>query len=241
MYVPGLDRAWPAREPKFTSTPKPPICTFSLPDARFSHVHVDLVDSLPLSLGQRYLLTCVDRFTRWSVAISLHWVASFGFPRYITTDRGRQFKSSTFRGLCEFLGFSSLRTTANHPAANGLGERFHGHLKGTLRAQSNPDRWVENLPLVQLGCHAAVKSDLKCSAADLVYGKALRLLGEFFSPVALPSIPNQPDLLSRVRDHVRDTRPTPPPSTAPSEFSSGPTVGSQITQSVRAEAQTFRK
>ncbi len=70
---------------------------------------------------------------------------------------------------------TDLPLTAYHPAANGLVERFHGHLKGALRVQSNPDRWVENLPLVLLGCRAAVKSDLKCSAADLVYGTALRL------------------------------------------------------------------
>ncbi len=162
---------------------KTPTSTFSLPDARFSHVHVDLVDSLPLSLGQRYNLTCVDHFTRWPVAIPipditaetvvnnflLHWVASFGVPRLITTDRGRQFESSTFRGLCECLGCSRLRTTAYHPAANGLVKRFHRH----LRAQSNPDRWVENLPLVLLGCRTGVKSDLKCSAADLVYSTTL--------------------------------------------------------------------
>ncbi len=145
---------------------KAPISTFSLPDARFSHAHVDLFGPLTLSHGKRYLLACVDRYTRWPVAIPipditaeavvdaflLHWVARFGVLRYITTDRGQQFKSSIFRGLCEFLGCSRLRTTAYHPAANGLVERFHRHLKGALHAQPNPDRWVENLPLVLLGC-----------------------------------------------------------------------------------------
>ncbi len=93
-------------------------------------------------------------------AFLLHWVASFGVPRYITTDRGQQFESSTFQGLCECLGCSRLRTTAYHPAVNGFVERFHRHLKGALRAQSNTDRWVENLPLVLLGCRAAVKSEV---------------------------------------------------------------------------------
>ncbi len=50
---------------------KAPISTRSPPDAHFSHVHVDLVGSLPLSLSQRYLLTYVDRYTRWPVAIPI--------------------------------------------------------------------------------------------------------------------------------------------------------------------------
>lgn len=40
------------------------VGTFPLANARFSHVHVDLVGPLPSSKGQRYLLTCVDRYTR---------------------------------------------------------------------------------------------------------------------------------------------------------------------------------
>ncbi len=56
---------------------------------------MDLVGPLPLSVGQRYLLTCVVRLTHWPVAISisditaetvvntflLHWVAGCEVPR----------------------------------------------------------------------------------------------------------------------------------------------------------------
>ena len=37
---------------------------------KFDHVHVDLVGPLPYSDGFKYLLTCVDRFTRWPEAIA---------------------------------------------------------------------------------------------------------------------------------------------------------------------------
>ena len=40
-----------------------PTVTFATPDARFDHVHLDLVGPLPSSQDCRYLLTCVDRFT----------------------------------------------------------------------------------------------------------------------------------------------------------------------------------
>ncbi len=111
-----------------------PHSSFALPDARFTHVHLDLVGPLPPSNGQTLLLTCVDRFTRWAEAIAIpdsktetviraflcHWVARFGSLKYVTTDRGIQFESSLFSSLTHFLGCERFRTTAYHPAANGL-------------------------------------------------------------------------------------------------------------------------
>ncbi len=86
--------------------------------ARFSHVHINLVSPLSPSRGQRYLLTCVDRFTRWCEAIPLadshtetvilaffqNWIARFGVPKSVTTDRGSQFESTLFSKLNDFLG-----------------------------------------------------------------------------------------------------------------------------------------
>ena len=41
---------------------------------------------------------------------------------------------------------------------------------------------MEALPLVLLGVRTALKDDLKCTAAELVYGTSLRLPGQFFTP-----------------------------------------------------------
>ena len=37
-----------------------PLSTLSAPDARFDHVHIDLVGPLPPSKGYTYMLTCID-------------------------------------------------------------------------------------------------------------------------------------------------------------------------------------
>ena len=174
---------------------KVPLGTFTSPDARFSHVHIDLVGPLPTSEGNTYLLTCVDRYTRWPEAIPIpditadtvartfvaRWVAVFGAPTTLTTDRGRQFESALFLALTNLLGTKRIRTTAYHPAANGLVERFHRQLKASLKAH-NTVRWTEVLPLVLLGIRTAIKSDLGCSAAELVFGTTVMLPAQFVSP-----------------------------------------------------------
>ena len=65
--------------------------------------------------------------------------------------------------------------------ANGLVERFHRQLKGALKCLPDPNHWTTALPLVLLGIRTTIKQDLKCTAAEMVYGTTLRLPGEFFT------------------------------------------------------------
>ena len=168
-----------------------PLSTFSTPDARFDMVHIDLVGPLPPSKGYTYLLTCIDRFTRWPEAYPLTnmsaqpvaeafitgWIARFGTPSTITTDRGRQFESALWTELTNLLGSRQICTTA---IANGMVEHFHRQLKASLKAYPEPNSWMDSLPLVLLGIRSAFKEDVGCTAAELVYGTTLRLPGEFF-------------------------------------------------------------
>ena len=174
---------------------KAPLQSFPAPAARFDSLHVDVVGPLPPSQGYTYLFTCVDRYTRWPEAIPMAdatadscarallsgWVSRFGVPLTIISDQGSQFESDLWRELMHLLGTTRHRTTAYHPQANGLVERFHRSFEDGLRARLAGANWVSDLPIVLLGIRISLKEDLSCTAAEMVHGSTLRLPGDFFS------------------------------------------------------------
>ena len=88
-----------------------PTGHFRSHDSRFAHVHVDLVGPLPSVHCYTYLLMCVDHFTCWpeesplassttetvAQAFLSGWVARFGAPSSLTSDRGAQFESALWQ------------------------------------------------------------------------------------------------------------------------------------------------
>lgn len=199
-----------------------PLQKFSVPSQRFEHVHLDIVGPLTPSEGYAYLLTCIDRFSRWPEAIPVpdvtaetiaraflhHWIARFGIPTTITTDQGRQFESHLFASLSKLLGFRRIRTTAYHPAANGLVERFHRSLKQALKCHNNP-RWTESLPIVLLGLRSAFKEDLGGTCSQMLYGTSLRLPADFLQPSTAAADWDPSSFLQRLCDTMHELTPVP--------------------------------
>ncbi|GFV35271.1 hypothetical protein TNCV_3203031 [Trichonephila clavipes] len=170
-----------------------PLSSFQEPSQRFDHVHLDLIGPLPPSNGYSYCLTMIDRFSKWPEAQPLKditaetvaeaffssWVSRFGTPAILTTDRGRQFETSLFKGLSKLLGVQKCRTTGYHPQANGMIEELHRPLKSAIKCHAT-ERWTEVLPIILLGLRASLKEDILCTPAELVFGTTIRLPGEMF-------------------------------------------------------------
>lgn len=53
---------------KITRHTNAPVGSFATVDRRFSHVHIDIVGPLPVDAGSKYLLTAIDRTSRWPEA-----------------------------------------------------------------------------------------------------------------------------------------------------------------------------
>lgn len=166
------------QQAKVTRHTKSPILPISSPSDRFQCVHIDIVGPLPPAsvpdstyfLPYKYLLTCIDRSTRWAEAIPLinttaksvaiafltGWISRFGVPLEVITDRGSQFESELFLHLSSIIGFQHIRTCAYHPQSNGIIERFHRTLKSAIMARK--ENWFTSLPIVMFSFHLTPNS-----------------------------------------------------------------------------------
>lgn len=189
------------------------------PSQRFEHLHVDIVGPLRTSpQGHRYVITMIDRATRWPEAhaafditadtvariVYEEWITRYGCPVRMTTDQGRQFESSLFNALTRLLGIKRIHTSPYHPQSNGMIERWHRCMKTALIARLSTSNWTEELPTVLLGLRAAIRNDSGVSAAQLTYGQTLTLPGDFFVP-SKPS-PLDYSYVEKLRAYINNFR-----------------------------------
>ena len=205
--------------------PHPPVENIPIPQRRFSVLNVDLVGPLRESRGCKYMLTVIDRTTRFPLAVPIsdittetvwrtllnHWISIFGFPSTIISDRGTQFTSSTWQTLCKQSGIEHQFTTAFHPQSNGLVERLHRRLKEALRARGAVDTWADDLPLVLLGLRVTPRADDNLSPAERMFGTSTSVPSSFPELRAEES-DDYPSRMQRALDALTPppTRPTPP-------------------------------
>lgn len=191
---------------------KTPLGSYEEPDNKFEIIHLDIIGPLPPSRGNIYCLTCIDRFTNWMEVIPMenitaetvtnkfykHWISRFGTPLQIITDQGRQFTSNIFSNLAQTCGIKLSRTTPYHPQCNGKIERLHRTLKAAIRAKNNIS-WSEELPTILLGMRTAIRESQNYSIAEMLYGKTIRLPGEFIDTKKIVN-ENEDDYIRKLRN-----------------------------------------
>ncbi|UYV70460.1 hypothetical protein LAZ67_7003079 [Cordylochernes scorpioides] len=195
---------------------------FPLPSTRFEHVHLDLIGPLPHSENCTHILTAIDRYSKWPEAFPISdktaisvakaffrgWISRFGVPATITTDQGREFESHLFKDLTSLIGTNRIRTTAYNPAANGLVERLHRQIKAAIMASGNTINWIDALPLVLLGIRTSYKEDLKCTAAEMVFGTTLNLPADLLTNSEFKN-PDPSNFATQLKNYMSRIRPQP--------------------------------
>jgi hypothetical protein len=118
-----------------------PLGNFTMPAARFLHIHIDLVGPLPTSAGYTYCLTAIDRFTRWPEVITIPditadtvahtlltgWIYHLGCPQTITTDQDGSLNHNFSNPWRKCVAFSSRGQQPTTPRLMGSWNTSTGH------------------------------------------------------------------------------------------------------------------
>ena len=136
-----------------------------------SSVLIDIPD------GQRQFL-----FLILLLKLLLVLLLPIGVLSTVKTDCSTQFEYSPLTALKYLLRTKRIHTTAYHPCANGMVERFHRQFIACFNSSSDSSEWTDLLLLFPLSIRCSLKQDLLCTPAQLVYGSTLRLPSQFFTP-----------------------------------------------------------
>ena len=96
----------------------------------------------------------------------------YGLPDILHSDQGRNFKSTILYQTLDAFGVTKSRTTAYHPAGDGLVERFNRSLSQMLHSyvQQQQD-WEQYLPLVLYAYRTAVHASTGVLPFELMFGR----------------------------------------------------------------------
>ena len=118
-------------------------------------------NSLSLGASPKSILNMIDGLTGWVKAnlitdqsaatvarvVRLEWIARYGVPEQLHSDRGVQFDAAVFANLCPTFKIEKTRTAAYRPQENGKFKIFNRTLVAILRraVQKIPKEWEPQL------------------------------------------------------------------------------------------------
>lgn len=170
------------------------------PFFRFS---MDFQGPFPCSTsGNTWLLVAVDDFSKFVVMEPMRTATTkstikfllkrivlfFGAPRFVISDRGRQFYAHQFTDTLEKYGIEWVPTPAYHPQANAT-EAANKTITNAIRAYITNDlghkKWDEHIDEIACALNSSVHSTTSMTPYEVLFGMPYRLLGiEHVGPLA---------------------------------------------------------
>jgi transposase InsO family protein len=159
------------------------------------YVHIDLWEPGVISTdGHRYVLTVIDRFTRYPEMIPIkdksaetvaraffeQVICRHGTCAHVVSDNGSEFCNEVFDVMNRLFGVKRIRTAPYNPRANAPVERLHGFLRGaiTALAKDNISEWHRFLPAVAFAYRSTVVKGMGYSPFFLMHGREPVLPGQ---------------------------------------------------------------
>ena len=154
----------------------------------FELVSFDIVGKLPeTNDGNEYLLTVIDHFSRYPLAIPIpdrqlrtvvnalhtHLVCVFGTPRVLLSDCEKSFVSDVTKNLFAKLGIKKIQTSGYQPQANGAIERFHRFLNAALTMVTNEHKndWDDFVDSVLFAYRTSVCTSTGVTPFEALFGR----------------------------------------------------------------------
>jgi transposase InsO family protein len=150
-------------------------------------LHVDLCGPFVKSAGKEYILTCVDAFSRYLIAVPIpskraevvaealvrYVISVHGCARQILTDLGREYINEIYQTMLRMLHVTQLKTTPMKPSTNGRGERIHRTLHNMLAklVADNQRDWVSVLPMCAFAYNVSTNEATGYSPYFLLHGR----------------------------------------------------------------------
>ena len=100
-----------------------------------------------------------------------------GIPHVVTSDQGSEFNNAMNAELMRSMGIDHRLTTAYHPQANGLDERFNQTLKNAIAkySQDRRDEWDVKLGELVYAYNTSFQESSKHSPFEAMFGRIARL------------------------------------------------------------------
>jgi hypothetical protein len=157
-----------------------------VPSRTWQDLTVDFITGLPPSTGCVNLMVIKDRLSKGTILVPLEKIEAddvawafvrevyrlHGLPRSITSDRGTQFVSDLWGGVCKLLGIQRNLSTAFHPQTDGLTERANSDIEVVARTYVNQaqDNWATLTPILELMLNTRTNSTTGVSPFFLQHG-----------------------------------------------------------------------
>ncbi|XP_055932014.1 uncharacterized protein K02A2.6-like [Argiope bruennichi] len=187
---------------------KIPITPVLLPELPFEIVNIDLIGPIepPSARRHKYVLCLMNQHSRWPEAIPLRSLTAkatcdalleifmrTGIPNVIASDNGTNFISKLTQEFMKRLGCSPRFTTPNHPAGNGLIERYNRVFKNSLHhiIRTDPSNWDKYIPYMLFAYREVPNCTTGVSPFKLMYGREARgplsvLKSSWYGDIAIP-------------------------------------------------------
>ena len=157
----------------------------------FHTVAIDLVGpASEATSGNKYILTMLDTFTRWVVAVPIpskrtdvvahaiyrHWICKYGCMSRVLSDQGREFVNKGILSMCTRWSIRQIKTTGWQPQANPV-ERVHRWLNSSMTTISKnfEDDWDLYVDAIVFAFNTSYHEATGYSPYNLVFGRQPRL------------------------------------------------------------------